>query len=93
MAETSIEVVLGMLFLTFSDANVQFEKKKLEWRSYTITEAVLTIKKMELINKKKFAVAALDKNTKTFVIYIATLLAAYNASPSLMSGRNWLIDY
>lgn len=31
---------------------------------------------MELINKKEFAVVVLDKNVKTFEIYLATLSAA-----------------
>lgn len=29
LANTSIEVVLGMVFLIFSDANIQFAKKEL----------------------------------------------------------------
>ena len=33
-------------------------------------------KKMELINKREFIALALNKNTETFVIYVATLLAA-----------------
>lgn len=36
---------------------------------------LFTTQKVELINKKEFAVAALDKNTKTFMVYIATLSA------------------
>ena len=35
LAETSIKVVLGMLFLTLSNADIQFAEKKLTWRSYT----------------------------------------------------------
>lgn len=38
-----------------------------------------TPKRMALINKRKFKTTALDKNTKTFVIYLAIL----SASPTL----------
>lgn len=36
---------------------------------------LFTIQKVELINNKEFAVTALDKNTKTFILYVATLSA------------------
>lgn len=35
-----------------------------------------TIKRVELINKKEFVAATLDDNVKTFVVYVAILLAA-----------------
>ena len=75
LAETSMEVVLGMLFLAFSNANIQFAEKELIWRSYTAAEALATTKWVELINKKKFAKAALDEESETFVVYIAALEA------------------
>ncbi len=53
LANTSIEVILGMLFLTFLDINIWFVEKELTWRSYKTVEALLTTKKVELINKKK----------------------------------------
>lgn len=48
-------------------------EKKLKWRSYTIAEVLSTIKVVEFIDKKEFVAVALDKNAKTFVVYIATL--------------------
>ena len=66
-----MEIVLSMLFLILSNANVQFAKKELTWRSYTIAEALPIIKRVELINKKEFAKAALNENSKTFVMHIA----------------------
>ena len=62
-----------MLFLTLSDANVQFVEKKLEWRSYTTAETLVTTKKLEFIDKKEFAAAVLDKNAETFVVDVAIL--------------------
>ena len=64
-----------MSFLIFSDANIQFGEKEFEWKSYITAKVLPTTKKVELINKREFAIATLDKNTE-FVIYIATLLVA-----------------
>ena len=44
LADISAEVVLSMPFLTFNNADVQFVKKKLTWRSYTTAEALPTTK-------------------------------------------------
>ena len=73
LADISVEVVLGMPFLTLSNADVQFVEKKLTWRSYTTAEALPSTKRVELIEKKEFAKAALDENSETFVIYVASL--------------------
>ena len=62
-----------MAFLTLSNANVQFIEKKLTWRSYTSAEALPTTKRVEFINKKEFAKTALDANSETFVVYVASL--------------------
>ena len=42
LANTSKEVILGMHFLTFSNADIQFAEKKLTWRSYTVKKALPT---------------------------------------------------
>ena len=73
LADISTEVVLGMPFLTLSNADVQFVEKELTWRSYTTTEALPTTKQVELIDKKEFAKAALDENSETFVVHVASL--------------------
>ena len=51
-------------------------EKKLTWRSYTTAKALPTTKWVELINKKEFAKAALDGNSKTFVVHVASLSSA-----------------
>ena len=68
-----------MPFLTFSNVNIQFVEKELTWRSYITAEALLTTKWVELINKKKFAKAALDENSETFLIYVAS----FNLAPRI----------
>ena len=73
IANVSPDVAFGMLFLILSCVDVDFRKKKLWWRSYTIEKAFSTIKRVELVGKKEFAVAAFDLRHKTFVGYIASL--------------------
>lgn len=41
-----LEIVLEMFFLTFSNADMSFLVQELTQRSYTITKALLTIKKI-----------------------------------------------
>ena len=64
-----------MPFFIFSNGGIQFAEKELTWRFFTTAKALLTIKRVELIDKKKFAKAALDKKSKTFVIHVAALKA------------------
>ena len=73
VANVSPDVVLGMPFLTLSGADVDFPKRKLRWRSYTIEEALSTTKRVELVGKKEFAAAALDPGHETFVVHVASL--------------------
>ena len=73
LADISAEIVLDMPFLTFSNANIQFIKKEVTWKSYTTVEALPTTKRITLIDKKEFSKAALNENSETFVVYIASL--------------------
>ena len=50
-------------------------KKGLIWRCYITAKALPTTKRVELINEKKFAKAALDKESETFIVYVAALEA------------------
>ena len=59
-----------MLFLTLSNTDIQFAKKKLIWRSYTVAEALPTTKRVKIINKKEFAKAALDENVEAFIVHV-----------------------
>ena len=68
-------MVLGIFFLILSNKNIQFSEKELTWRSYTTAEALPTTKQVELIDKKDFAKAAADEESKTFVVHIAVLKA------------------
>ena len=69
-----MELVLGMLFLLFNHAKVNFIKVgKLTWNSYIVVETLSITSLIELINKREFVKVALDKNFKTFVMLIFAL--------------------
>ena len=46
MADTRIDVVLGMPLLTLSNADIQFSEGDPTWRTYTATDALLTSKRV-----------------------------------------------
>lgn len=73
VANTSVKVVLVMAFLTFNNENVVFKERGLTWRSYTPTEALPTSKRLQMINWKEFAIAALDQDKEVFVMHMAYL--------------------
>lgn len=62
-----------MLFLTFSNANIRYAKKKLKQKRYTTVKPLPTTQIVELINKIEFVDAVLDDNAETFIIYITNL--------------------
>ena len=74
-------MVLGMPFLTLSNAEVQFVAKKLTLRSYITAKALPTTKRGELIDKKEFGKAALGENFGTFVVHVVALDLALRIYP------------
>ena len=73
LANIGLKIVLGMLFLTVSKADKRFAERELVWRTYTTTEALSTTRRVEIINKKEFAAAALNADNKTFMMHVAAL--------------------
>ena len=55
LADTSMEVVLEMPFLVFSNADIQFDTESFSWSSYSAAEALPTTRQVELIDKHNFA--------------------------------------
>ena len=78
VANVSLEEVLGMLFLTLSNTDVDFSGRNLRWGTYTTKEALLTTKRVELVGKKEFAAAVLNPKHETYVVHVASL----NVHPS-----------
>ncbi len=73
LANVRPDIVLGMSFLTMSNADVDFQARDLQWKSYTIGKVLPTFRWVELIGKKEFAAAALDPEYKAFVVHVAAL--------------------
>ena len=71
MANTKFEVILEMLFLKISNVNMSFGEGTLTWKTYTINKALPITKRIQIINKKDFVIAALDANSETFVVHVA----------------------
>ena len=71
VANTKFEMVLGMLFLKISNADVAFGEETLTWKSYTTNKALPTTKQVQLVNPKEFVIAALDVDSKTFIVHVA----------------------
>lgn len=81
LANTSIEVVLGMLFLSLSNANINFETKDLIWREYLGNETLSTTSQVWLIDKHKFADAIINKNLGIFVLHVTIMKAEIPIHP------------
>lgn len=65
--------MLKVPFLALSNANIEFAKKKLTWKSYITTKTLPTTKQVESIDRKRFVKVALDENFETFVVHIVAL--------------------
>ena len=78
VVNVSPNMVFGMPFLTLSIADVDFPKKELWWKFYTIEEAFPIIKRVELVGKKEFVAAAFNPGYEIFIIYVAFLKSLSN---------------
>lgn len=66
-------MILGIFFLALSNANIFFAEQELTLRLYILAKALLIIKKVKVINKKKFIKGVLNENIETFIMYIVYL--------------------
>lgn len=69
----SIEIVIKMPYLTLNNINIYFVDKDFNWGFYTIAKALSNINWVELIDEKKFAKAALNKNIEAFIMHVTFL--------------------
>ena len=94
LASISLEIVLKILFLTFSKANIWFAEQELVWGTYLAIETLL-MTKMEIIDKREFVAVVLNINNKTFIIYVAALVKSttiliyffYQAQVALLTSK------
>ena len=82
VADTQIEVVLEMPFLTLGNADIRFAERELVWKIYSTAKASPTTRKVEIIDKKEFATTALNEDDETFVVYMAAFSLGSNVHPS-----------
>ena len=66
IADTRVEVVLGIPFLTFS---IAFADKELVWKTYTAAKALSKTKRVELLSAREFATAALGADDEAIVFF------------------------
>lgn len=55
LANTNMQIVLGMFFLSFSNIDIHFDTKEFTKRTYTTTKAIPIARHVEFIDKYKFA--------------------------------------
>ena len=72
IANVSLEVVFRILFLTPSNANIDFSGQKLWWKTFTTKEAFSTTRRIELEGKKEFATTKLDLEYKIYVVHVTS---------------------
>ena len=87
-----MKVVLGMFFLILSNADILFAERELVWRTYSAVEALPTIQRIEIIGKKEFAAAALNKEDKTFVVQMAALSMIDSSNHPSWQAQIFLLD-
>ncbi len=56
-----------------SNADINFQARNLQWRSYTTGKVLPTTRRVELIGKKEFIAAAFDPKHEAFVVHVAAL--------------------
>ena len=82
VANVSLEVVLGMLFLTLSGADVDFLGRELWWKTYINKEAFPTTRCVKLVGKKEFVAATLDPEHETYVVHVGSVSSVVLPSSS-----------
>ena len=60
-----------MSFLKLSNVYVSFAEKTLTWKSYITNKVLPATKQVQLVDPKEFVIAALDIDSKTFVVHMA----------------------
>ncbi len=73
LTDVKSDIILEILFLTISNANVDFQAQDLRWRFYTIGDVLPTTRQVKLLEKKDFAATALDLEYEVFIVPIAAL--------------------
>lgn len=77
VADIKVEVILEMLkileilFFKLINFDMSFMEETFWWNSYTTNKTLFTIRQIWIIDKKELVIAALDADSKIFVIHVA----------------------
>ena len=82
VADTRIKVVLRIPFFTLSNSNRRFAERELVWKTYSGAKALPMTWRVEIIDKKEFALAVLNEENKTFVVHIVAFSIDSNVHAS-----------
>ena len=82
VTNVSLKVVLGMLFFTLSGKDVDFLGREFRWRTYITKKALPTTRRVELLGKKEFAIAALNPEYETYAVHIGSVSSNASSSSS-----------
>ena len=69
----SPQIVHGIAFLKLSDADIDFLRCELHWRTYTTKKALITTKRVKLVGKKEFAAAVFYPKYETYIVHIESI--------------------
>ena len=70
VTDTKFKVVLEMLFLKISNANMSFSKGTFMSKFYTTNKVLPTTKHIHIVDSKKFVLTVLNVDNKIFVVHI-----------------------
>lgn len=70
LADISKSIALSILFLTLSNAEIDFVSWESGYMSFITVKTLIMTKWVKLIRKKKFVAVGLGPNEKIFVVYI-----------------------
>lgn len=73
MANISINFILRMLFLYYSNLDITFTNQKLIQKSYITIKVLSTTCQVEITNINKFTKVMIYENVKVFIVHITTL--------------------
>lgn len=92
-ADISMEIILGISFFLHNHIDIDFKvaTRRFIWRTYTGIEAMSMVKRVKPIDKYKFIKAIFNKNSETFIIYVAALKALTAAISIHFSRVNQLL--
>lgn len=68
VADTKIKLVLEIFISILSSINIWFAERELVWKIYSTAKELPIIQKVKIVNNKEFAIAAMNKDNKTFIV-------------------------